>query len=121
METRSSSVLRGGDSLKKVRYSPMSFSLSDKWLIEMPQVTFAPRPRATFIASTDSGTEILAAWYLALVRAAILRSRSNGMISASLGTPDRPSQLANSPSFITPLPRYLSRSSSEMTASNSRA
>ncbi len=59
---RSSSVLRGGDSLKKVRYSPMSFSLSDRWLIEMPQVALAPRRRATRIASADSGTEILAAW-----------------------------------------------------------
>ena len=40
--SRSSSPRSGGDSLKKVRYSPMSFSFSDRWLIETPQVTFAP-------------------------------------------------------------------------------
>jgi hypothetical protein len=47
--------------LKKVRYSPMSFSLSARLLIDAPQVTLAPRLRASSIASTDYGTDIIAA------------------------------------------------------------
>ncbi len=59
--TRSSSVRKGGESLKKVLYSPMSFSFRVKWLIEMPQVTLVPRSRAMRMVSADSGTEISAA------------------------------------------------------------
>ena len=44
-------------------------------LMEMPQVTFAPRLRASRIASADSGTEIIAAWYLLRVNPAIRKSR----------------------------------------------
>ncbi|MNL46535.1 hypothetical protein D3C87_1692580 [compost metagenome] len=61
MALRSSSARKGGESLKKVRYSPISFSFSVRWLIEMPQVALTPRCRARRIASADSGTEILAA------------------------------------------------------------
>ena len=55
-----------------------------------------------------------------LVEAA--RDSRNHHYSASRGLPERPSQLASSPSFITPpAPRYLSRVSSAMTLPNSRA
>ncbi len=39
---RSASVRSGGESLKKVRYSPMSFSFSVRCAAETPQVTAAP-------------------------------------------------------------------------------
>ena len=60
--SRSSSARSGGASRKKVRYSPTSFSLSDRLLIETPAVTRAPSALARAIAAADAAVEILAAW-----------------------------------------------------------
>ena len=41
-DLRSSSARNGGDTFKKVRYGPMSFSLSVTWLIDADAVTLRP-------------------------------------------------------------------------------
>ena len=51
MASRSSSARSGGERRKKVRYSPTSFSLSDRLLIETPAVTLAPSDFARAIAA----------------------------------------------------------------------
>ena len=60
--SRSSSARSGGASRKKVRYSPTSFSLSERLLIETPAVTRAPSALARAIAAADAAVEIFAAW-----------------------------------------------------------
>ena len=62
MAARSSSRRSGGERRKKVRYSPMSFSFSDRWLIDTPAVAAMPRRLARRMTSADSLSESLAAW-----------------------------------------------------------
>ena len=61
--TRSSSVLRGGESFKKVLKSPISFSFNDRLLIETPHENFK-FSFLSLIKSTDFPDEICEIWYL---------------------------------------------------------
>ena len=64
-ESLSSSVRSGGESFKKVLKSPISFSLSDKLLIETPVVKFT-LSLLRLITSKDFAEDICEIWYLQL-------------------------------------------------------
>ncbi len=119
--TRSSSCAKAARSLKKVLYSPMSFSFRVRWLIEIPQVTWWPFSAGDANGLRRFGNGDFGCVIGARVRPAMRRSRSSGMISASRGTPG--GRATRQQPFIHDAlaPRYLSRVSSATTAPNSRA
>jgi hypothetical protein len=62
MARRSSSDRSGGLSLKKVRKSPTSSSLSVRWWIETPAVTSSPAAFARFSAGRAAAVDSWSAW-----------------------------------------------------------
>ena len=78
----SCSVLKGGDNFKKVLNSPISFSLSDKWLIETPVVKSTFFDFHSFIISNDFPDDSRAIWYLDLYWLSNLKSLSITTCSA---------------------------------------
>jgi len=58
------SVLRGGESFRKVLKSPISFSFNDKLLIETPTVKILPSFLAFLITEIVFSDDICEMWYL---------------------------------------------------------
>ena len=97
----SSSLLRGGESFKKVLKSPMSFSFNERLFIETPEVNFTIS-FLYFITSRDFCDEIWDIWYLHLTFSNNVKSLSIKILSAISGMPDKPSLVAIIPELIIP-------------------